>query len=80
MKSSIVVSVTIAGLSILVCACEENDPPLVFDQTYSISENSRTGIVGGAGSNNHFNGVMDEMRIYNRPLTEAEIALLNTEI
>jgi hypothetical protein len=28
---------------------------------------------GGEGSNNHFNGLLDNFRIYNRPLTEEEI-------
>jgi len=34
----------------------------------------------GAGSNNHFHGALDELRVYNRSLTEAEIQLLFKEI
>lgn len=34
---------------------------------------------GGAGSNNHFNGVLDDIRIYNRALTETEINALYHE-
>lgn len=33
-------------------------------------------LAGGAGSNNHFNGVLDELRVYNRSLTEEEIRIL----
>ena len=33
----------------------------------------------GAGSNNHFNGVLDELRIYNRTLTREEIQNLYNE-
>jgi len=33
----------------------------------------------GAGSNNHFNGVLDELRIYNRGLTGEEIQILFSE-
>jgi hypothetical protein len=33
-------------------------------------------LAGGAGSNNHFNGVIDELRIYNRELTKKEIQIL----
>jgi hypothetical protein len=31
---------------------------------------------GGGGSNNHFNGIIDEFRIYNRELTKKEIQVL----
>ena len=31
---------------------------------------------GGEGSNNHFNGILDELRIYNRELSEREIQIL----
>lgn len=31
---------------------------------------------GGAGSNNHYNGALDELRIYNRELTAKEIQIL----
>lgn len=31
---------------------------------------------GGDGTNNHFNGLLDELRIYNRPLTKQEIETL----
>ena len=31
---------------------------------------------GGEGSNNHFNGALDELRIYNRELTKEEIRVL----
>jgi hypothetical protein len=34
----------------------------------------------GQGSNNHFHGALDELRVYNRSLTEAEIQLLFKEI
>ncbi|MGA1978282.1 MAG: LamG-like jellyroll fold domain-containing protein [Bacteroidales bacterium] len=34
---------------------------------------------GGDGSNNHFNGTLDEFRIYNRELTEKEIKILFKE-
>jgi hypothetical protein len=30
----------------------------------------------GGGTNNHFNGVLDELRIYNRGLTKDEIQIL----
>ena len=33
-------------------------------------------IQGGTGDNNHFNGLLDELRIYNRGLTEREILAL----
>jgi hypothetical protein len=33
----------------------------------------------GDGSNNHFNGVLDELRIYNRPLSAEEIRTLFLE-
>jgi len=33
-------------------------------------------VSGGEGSNNHFNGALDELRIFNRPLTEKEIRIL----
>ncbi|RKD87694.1 LamG-like jellyroll fold domain-containing protein [Mangrovibacterium diazotrophicum] len=36
-------------------------------------------ISGGAGSNNHFNGILDELRVYNRGLTEDEIKTLYKE-
>lgn len=31
---------------------------------------------GGEGNNNHFHGSLDELRIYNRPLTQEEIKIL----
>jgi len=33
----------------------------------------------GDGSNNHFNGILDELRIYNRALTNDEIKTLYKE-
>jgi hypothetical protein len=33
-------------------------------------------LAGGEGSNNHFNGVIDELRIYDRELTKKEIQIL----
>jgi hypothetical protein len=33
-------------------------------------------LYGGEGKNNHFNGALDELRIYNRPLSEEEITNL----
>jgi len=42
------------------------DEPLYIGNTFN----------GGAGSNNHYNGLMDELRIYNRALSESEIQSL----
>jgi hypothetical protein len=36
-------------------------------------------IYGGEGNNNHFNGLLDELRIYNRALTNEEIQILHKE-
>ena len=36
-------------------------------------------IASGQGSNNHFNGILDELRIYNRGLTDEEIKTLFKE-
>jgi hypothetical protein len=35
---------------------------------------------GGGGSNNHFHGALDELRVYSRALTQQEICLLYTEL
>jgi hypothetical protein len=40
--------------------------PILIGNNYAI----------GDGSNNHFNGILDELRIYNRALTKAEIKAL----
>ena len=36
-------------------------------------------LASGDGTNNHFNGVIDELRIYNRGLTPGEIKILSRE-
>ncbi|NOQ50517.1 MAG: hypothetical protein GQ557_02530 [Mycoplasmataceae bacterium] len=51
--------------------------------TYYNSENEPTyignNLLGGEGSNNHFYGSLDELRVYNRALTENEIQELYHE-
>jgi hypothetical protein len=46
-----------------------NTEPVFIGNNYDIGE----------GTNNHFNGILDELRVYNRGLTEKEIRTLFKE-
>lgn len=67
-----------AWLNGTLCIKKQREYPAYFDSPYEpvLLGNS---VSMGAGSNNHFNGVMDEFRIYNRGLTREEIKTLYSE-
>ncbi len=64
-----------AWLDGVLCVKKKREYKTYFD---SPEQSIRVGNIGstGTGSNNHFNGVLDELRIYYRGLTEKEIQTL----
>ncbi len=61
-----------------LCTKKQREYPVYFDSPYEPVYIGNC-LSMGAGSNNHFNGVLDELRIYKRGLTNEEIHLLFSE-
>jgi hypothetical protein len=62
----------------ILCTKKHREHPLYFDSGYEPVYIGNC-LHLGAGSDNHFNGVIDELRIYNRGLTSEEIHILFSE-
>jgi len=61
-----------------LCTKKQRECQEYFDTPYeAVYIGNNLGL--GSGSNNHFNGVIDELRIYNRELTKGEIQKLYNE-
>jgi hypothetical protein len=65
-----------AWLNGALCTKKKREHTLYFDiQTEPVYIGNN--MSGGEGSNNHYNGALDELRIYSRPLSAKEILVLS---
>jgi hypothetical protein len=58
-----------------LCATKRREHATYFD-TPDVPTYIGNNMSGGEGSNNHYNGALDELRIFNRGLTKREIQIL----
>ena len=70
------VAVTKSGNQIIFFVDGAADAPATYNTTFSFTTNAAIGTRGDAQTDNAFFGLIDELSIYNRALTTAEIAAI----